>query len=144
MTKKLLILHGAGMDMRGKAQIEIFGPMTLPQYEEKVREYAKDLKVEVDIFHSNIEGELINRLYEAHDQDYAGAVFNPAGFMCGYRALNTAVAQVGFPVWELHMSNPAARGVNSEIATTAQGVVTGFGVHGYYLAMQGVLLYTAS
>ena len=55
---KILIIHGAGMNMRGKVQTEIFGPMTLPEYDERIRGYAGELGVEIEIFHSNIEGEV--------------------------------------------------------------------------------------
>ena len=77
---KFLIVHGAGMNMRGKAQLDIFGPMTLPEYDEHIRKYATQLSVEVDIFHSNVEGEVINRFYQAHDRGVDAAVINPAGF----------------------------------------------------------------
>ena len=49
---------GAGMDMRGKVQVEVFGKMTLPEYDAAIRGLARDLDVEVEIFHSNIEGEI--------------------------------------------------------------------------------------
>ena len=52
---KILILHGAGMNMRGKVQLEIFGPMTLPEYDERIRGYAAELGLDVEIFHSNEE-----------------------------------------------------------------------------------------
>jgi 3-dehydroquinate dehydratase-2 len=138
MSNKILVIHGVGMNMRGKAQVEVFGPMTLADYDERIRRYAGDLKVEVEIFHSNIEGEVINRLYKAHDEGFAGAIINPAAFMSGYPALNAAIDQVSFPVWELHISNPAKRGRVSEVAGVSQGVITGFGVYGYHLAMQGI------
>ena len=64
---KLLVIHGAGMNMRGKMQLDIFGPMLLPEYDEHIRKYAGELGFEADIFHSNIEGEVINKLYAAHD-----------------------------------------------------------------------------
>ena len=76
---KILVIHGAGMNMRGKAQVEIFGPMTLPEYDAGIRAYAQELGIEVEIFHSNIEGEVINRLFAAHDEGIAGAIINPAG-----------------------------------------------------------------
>ena len=77
---KILVIHGAGMNMRGKAQVEIFGPMTLPEYDAGIRASAEELGIEVEIFHSNIEGEVINRLFAAHDEGIAGAIINPAGF----------------------------------------------------------------
>ena len=94
--------------------------------------------MEVEIFHSNIEGEVINRIYAAHEEGLAGAIINPAAFMIGYPALCAAIEQVSFPVWEIHMSNPARRGRISEVGGVVQGVVTGFGIEGYYLALRGV------
>jgi 3-dehydroquinate dehydratase II len=107
---KILVIHGAGMNMRGKVQTEIFGPMTLPEYDERIRGYANELGVEIEIFHSNIEGDVINRLYAANDQGFDAAIFNPAGFSRGYPALVAAISQVKFPTIELHMSNPVRRG----------------------------------
>ena len=135
---KILIVHGAGMNMRGKVQTEIFGPMMLPEYDERIRGYANELGVEVEIFHSNIEGEVINRLYAANDQGFDAAIFNPAGFSRGYPALVAAISQVKLPTIELHMSNPVRRGPVSETATVSQGMVTGFGIVGYYLGLRGL------
>ena len=53
---KVLVIHGAGMNMRGKVQLDIFGPMTLPEYDEHIRGYAKEL---------GVEGEIVNKLYAA-------------------------------------------------------------------------------
>ena len=50
---KILVLHGKGMEMRGKTDTDIFGTMTLPEYDEKITKYASDMNVEVEIFHSN-------------------------------------------------------------------------------------------
>ena len=135
---KILVIHGAGMNMRGKVQTEIFGPMTLPEYDDRIRGYADELGVEIEIFHSNIEGEVINRLYAANDQGFDAAIFNPAGFSRGYPALVAALSQVKFPTIELHMSNPVRRGPVSETATVSLGLVTGFGIVGYYLGLRGL------
>ena len=135
---KILIVHGAGMNMRGKVQTEIFGTMTLPEYDAKIRGYATELGLEIEIFHSNIEGEIINKLYEGNDKGIAGALFNPAGFSSGYPALTAAIGQVKFPTIEVHISNPVRRGPISDTATVSQGMVTGFAVAGYYLALRGL------
>ena len=135
---KILILHGAGMNMRGKVQTEIFGTMTLPEYDAQIRKYAAELGVEIDIFHSNIEGEVVNRLYAANDEGFAAAIFNPAGFSRGYPALVAAIGQVSFPTIEVHISNPVRRGPVSDTATVSRGIVAGFGVEGYYLALRGL------
>jgi len=135
---KVLVVHGAGMNMRGKAQIDVFGPMKLPEYDRHIRKYASELGIKVEIFHSNIEGEVINRFYAAHDKGMDGAIINPAGYTTGHPALAAAIAQLKFPTIELHISNPARRGRVSEIATATRGVVTGFGIFGYYLALRGI------
>jgi 3-dehydroquinate dehydratase-2 len=135
---KVLVIHGAGMNMRGKSQLDVFGPMTLPEYDQHIRQYASELGIEVEIFHSNIEGEVINKLYTAHDGGVNAAIINPAGYTTGHPALAAAIAQVRFPVFELHISNPARRGRVSEIAPACRGVLTGFGILGYYLALRGI------
>jgi 3-dehydroquinate dehydratase-2 len=135
---KVLVIHGCGMNMRGKVQTDVFGPMTLAQYDEHIRRYARELKVDVEIFHSNIEGEVINRFYDAHDAGIDGAIINPAGYTTGHPALVAAISQVGFPTIEVHVSNPARRGVVSDIARACRGSLAGFGVYGYYMALQGL------
>ena len=135
---KILVVHGAGMNMRGKAQIELFGPLTLAQYDEHVRRYANELDMEVEIFHSNVEGEVINRFYDAFDRRMDGALINPAGYTTDHPALYAAITQVGFPVVEVHLSNPAARGRISDAGKACRAVVTGFGIYSYSLALRGL------
>jgi len=126
---RVLVIHGAGMNMRGKVQVDIFGPMTLPEYDERIRGYAKEL---------DIEGEIVNRLYAANDQGFDAAIFNPAAFGTGYPALVAAISQVKFPTIEVHISNPIRRGPASQTAAVSQGVVAGFGIAGYALALRGI------
>jgi 3-dehydroquinate dehydratase-2 len=135
---KILIVHGAGMNMRGKVQTEIFGPLTLPEYDERIRGWAAELELDVEIFHSNVEGEVIDKFYEANDRGFDAALFNPAAFGSGYPALVAAISQVSFPTIEIHISNPIRRGPASETARVSQGVVAGFGLPGYYVALRGV------
>ena len=65
-------------------------------------------------------------------------MFNPAGFSSGYPALVAAISQVRFPTIEIHISNPVRRGPVSETARVTHGMVTGFGLPGYYLALRGI------
>jgi 3-dehydroquinate dehydratase II len=136
---KVLVIHGAGMNMRGKVQVDVFGPMTLPEYDRQIRQYASELGVEVETFHSNIEGEVINKLYEAHEAGFDGAVINPAGYTTGHPALIAAISQVKFPTIEVHVSNPARRGASSDIARACKGSLAGFGVYGYYMALKALI-----
>ena len=126
---RVLVIHGAGMNIRGKMQVDIFGPMTLPEYDERIRGYAKELGVEVEI---------VNRLYTANDQGFDAAIFNPAAFGTGYPALVATISQVKFPTIEVHISNPIRRGPASQTAAVSQGVVAGFGIAGYALALRGI------
>jgi 3-dehydroquinate dehydratase-2 len=113
--------------------------MTLPEYDKHIHAFASELGVDIEIFHSNIEGEVINKFYEANDNGFDAALINPAGYSSGHPGLVAAIAQVSFPTIEVHISNPARRGGVSDIARVSIGVVTGFGVSGYELAMRGVL-----
>jgi 3-dehydroquinate dehydratase-2 len=135
---KILIVHGAGMNMRGKVQTEIFGTMTLPEYDTHIRAYAQELGVDIEIFHSNLEGMVIDRIYAANDEGFDAGLFNPAGFSRGYPALTAAISQVKFPIIEVHISNPVRRGPISDTAQVSQGIVAGFGVIGYYVALRGL------
>ena len=135
---KVLVIQGAGMNMRGKVQLEVFGPNTLEQINEQVLGYAEGLGIDVELFHSNIEGEVVNALYEAHDGDVDAALINPAGYTTGTGPLKAAIAQVRFPVIEVHASNPTSRGTVSQVQPVSKGSVYGFGVYGYYLALEGV------
>ena len=134
---KVLVIHGKGMELRGKEKIEIFGTMTLPEYDENIRAYAKELGVDVEIFHSNVEQEVVSKIAEAKGVD--AIVINPAGYTTGHPALAAALADVSAPTVEVHVSNPARRGAVSEIARSTRSAIAGYGVFGYYLAMRGIV-----
>lgn len=135
---KVLVIHGAGMNMRGKVQQEIFGTTTLAQYEEHILSYAKDLGIEVSFFHSNIEGEVCNALYAAFDDGTDACIINPAGYTTLHGPLRTAISQMKFPVVEVHWSNPALRGTVSAVQQVCRSLVYGFGIYGYRLALEGL------
>ena len=135
---KVLVIQGAGMNMRGKSQLDIFGPTTLDQMNEQILGYAEGLGIDVELYHSNIEGEVVNAIYDAHDRQIDAAVINPAGYTSTTGPLRAAITQVGFPFIEVHASNPTARGTVSNVLPVCKGSVYGFGVYGYYLALEAV------
>ncbi len=135
---KVLVIHGAGLDMRGKVQKEIFGTLTLREYEEHIRGYAKALGIEVSFFHSNIEGEVVNKLYQAFDGDIDGCVINPGGYTMVMGPLRAAVMQMRFPVIEVHLSNPTARGTVSVFQPVCKASVYGLGIESYRHALTGL------
>lgn len=136
---RFLVIHGAGMNMRGKVQTELFGALTLADYDRAIETYAAALGIAAETFHSNIEGEVINRLYDAHARGVDGAIINPSGYMTGYPALLQAISLVPFPTIEVHVSNPARRGLTSEVSRVCAGCIAGFGIAGYDLAFRGLL-----
>ena len=135
---KVLVVHGAGINMRGKFQVEIFGTATMEDYSDQIQKYANQLDIEFDIFHSNIEGEVIDKFYQSHIDGYDAAIINPAGYSTGHPALCAAISQVEFPTLEVHISNPAARGNISEISPVCKGVITGFGLYGYFIGLKAI------
>jgi len=135
---KVLVVHGAGINMRGKFQVEIFGTATMEDYSDQIQKYANQLDIEIDIFHSNIEGEVIDKFYQSHVDGYDAAIINPAGYSTGHPALCAAISQVEFPTLEVHISNPAARGNISEISPVCKGVITGFGLYGYFIGLKAI------
>ncbi len=135
---KVLVIQGAGMNMRGKSQLDIFGPTTLDQINEQILGYAEGLGIDVELYHSNIEGEVVNAIYDAHERQIDAAVINPAGYTTTTGPLRAAITQVGFPFIEVHASNPTARGTVSNVLPVCNGSVYGFGVYGYYLALEAV------
>ncbi len=135
---KVLVIQGAGMNMRGKSQVEIFGSATLDEIDEQIRVYAEGLGIDVEMFHSNIEGEVVNALYDAHERDFDAALINPAGYTTVAGPLRSAITQVKFPVYEVHVSNPTARGTVSQVLPVCKGAVYGCGVYGYRLALEAV------
>ena len=135
MSVKVLVIQGAGMNMRGKVDIEIFGSMTFEQLNDTIRGYAANLGIDVEFIQSNIEGEVVNALYDAHDRDVDAALINPAGYMRTTGPLPNAISQVRFPVIEVHVRNPVARGIASTTLPVCRGSVTGFGPFSYSLAL---------
>ena len=135
---KVLVIQGAGMNMRGKSQVEIFGPATLDEIDEQIKGYAEGLGIDVEMFHSNIEGEVVNALYDAHDRDFDAALINPAGYTTVAGPLRSAITQVKFPVYEVHVSNPTSRGTVSQVLPVCKGAVYGCGIYGYRLALEAV------
>ncbi len=135
---KVLVIQGAGMNMRGIAQVETFGTTTLDEMNEQIRAYAEGLGLEVELFHSNIEGEVVNALYDAHARGFDAALINPAGYTTGTGPLRGAITQVDYPVIEVHASNPTSRGTVSNVLPVCKGAVYGFGVYGYRLALEAV------
>ncbi len=93
----------------------------------------------LDIFYTNLEGEAINRIYQAADSGVDGLVMNPAGFNYAGDALRDCVKGAGLPYVEVHMTNIERRGIQSVLASVADGVIFGFGIESYTLGLNAML-----
>ena len=136
--KKILVLNGPNLNLLGKRQPEIYGTLTLAQIEERTRELAKELGVEIDFRQSNSEGELVTWIQEAANK-FGAIVINPAAYTHTSLAMRDAVSAVGIPTVEIHISNIHKREPfrhDSFIAEVAVGQIAGFGVDSYLLGLR--------
>lgn len=134
---KVLIIQGAGLDVRGTTHVDIFGPETLDEINARIRADAAELSVEVDIFQSNDESRVIAKL-ETDAGGFDALVINPGGFTTTSGPLPAAIAAMGIPAYEVHGSNPSARGVASSVQPVCKGSICGFGYAGYGLALRAI------
>lgn len=137
---KVLVLHGPNLNLLGRREPEIYGSKTLDQLNEEIEALASQLGLEVDFFQSNQEGVLIDRLHQAAGT-YQWIVVNPGALSHYSYALRDAVAGIGVPTIEVHMSNVQAREefrARSVIAPACVGQITGFGAASYFLALYAI------
>ena len=137
--RSILLVQGANMVYLGKREPEIYGTTTPHEMDAMVQEHAKAKGYVLDIFYTNIEGEAINRIYQAADSGVDGLVMNPAGFSYAGYALRDCIKGTGLPYVEVHISNVKRRGISSVLASAAEGVVFGFGMYSYILGLEGIL-----
>ena len=132
---KILLVNGVNLDMLGKREVRVYGADTLEEVENTVIAYAKQKGIEVEAFHSDVEGELCHKI---HSGNYDGLILNAGAYSHYSIALRDAVACVNKPCVEVHISNLFSREEfrqKSVIAPVMKGVITGFGVKGYLLAV---------
>jgi 3-dehydroquinate dehydratase II len=137
---QLLVLHGPNLNLFGRREPHIYGTMTLAEIDARLQTLAKDLGVGLEIFQSNHEGSLVDKLHERIDT-VAGALVNPAGLTQHGVPLHDAIKAMPFPVIEVHMSNIAAREpwrAHSIISPAVRGTVQGLGWRSYTTALRAL------
>ncbi len=135
---KLLVVHGPNLNLLGKREPQIYGTRSLTDLNEMVRDKARELKVDVTVFQSNSEGEIIDFL-QKEGPGSSGVVINPGALSHYSLALYDCLQALRLPVVEVHISNIHAREEfrsRSVTARAARGVIAGLGFDGYLHAME--------
>ncbi|WP_136480860.1 type II 3-dehydroquinate dehydratase [Cognatitamlana onchidii] len=137
--KKLIIINGPNLNLLGKREPNIYGSLTFTEFFDKIKN--KYPTVELSYYQSNIEGEIINKLHEI-GFSYDGAILNAGAYTHTSIGIGDAIKGIETPVIEVHISNTFGREEfrhQSYISPNAKGVILGFGLQSYELAIQSFL-----
>ncbi|MDP6038015.1 MAG: type II 3-dehydroquinate dehydratase [Candidatus Latescibacteria bacterium] len=134
---KILILQGPNINMLGRRKTEYYGTMTMDEIHERLEGKAGELGCEIECFHSNYEGALVEKVQEVRDS-VDGIIMNPAGLTTTSVSLRDAIDDSGLPLVEIHLSNIHAREEwrrHSMFSEIAVAIVAGFRWRGYVSAL---------
>lgn len=140
MRKKILVIHGPNLNLLGVREPEVYGAETLDAINDDIMDLGRRLDMDVDVFQSNHEGEIIDKIQEARGR-YHGLILNTAAYTHTSIAIRDAVALLDVPVVEVHMSNIYKREPfrhQSLLADVVTGQITGFGGRGYLLGLHAL------
>lgn len=136
-----LILHGVNLNMFGRRDPAQYGTSTLAEIDAALRALAEELDVRLDIFQTNHEGRMVERIHQALDDGTRGLVINAGAWTHYSYAIMDALGMLSIPVVEVHMSNVHARESfrhESVLARVSAGSIAGFGPHSYLLGLRAV------
>ena len=139
---RVLVIHGPNLNLLGTREPEVYGNVTLSEINERLQERAQELGIQIEAFHSNHEGEIVDKIAEAASTTDA-IIINPAAYTHTSVAIRDAISAVALPTVEVHLSNIQAREEfrhTSVIAPVVTGQIAGFGADSYLLALQAVAL----
>lgn len=137
--KKLIIINGPNLNLLGKREPQIYGSLTFNEFFETIT--AKYASISLEHFQSNIEGEIIDKIQEI-GFSYDGIILNAAAYTHTSVGIGDAVAAIKTPVVEVHISNTFKREEfrhHSYVAAHAKGIIVGFGLQSYELAIQSFI-----
>ena len=139
---RVLVVHGPNLNLLGRREPAIYGATTLAEIDEALRERAGELGVEILSYKSNSEGALIDWL-QANAVGDCGLIINPGALTHYGLSLRDAIAALGLPTIEVHLSNIYAREVwrhHSVVAPVVRGQISGLGWRGYLLALEALVV----
>ena len=140
MPHRIIIINGPNINLLGEREKSQYGKLTFEELKNKCLSRSSDLKVKIEFYQSNIEGEIVTKIQESRNK-FDGIIINAAGFTHTSVSIRDALEIVKKPKIELHISNIYKREVfrqKSLISDVVNGIICGFGVNGYILAINAM------
>lgn len=139
-SQNVLVIHGPNLNMLGIREPDIYGHQTLEEINADLTAHAARLGLHIETFQSNHEGGILDKIQQAHNS-FHGIIINPAAYTHTSIAIRDAISLLSIPVVEVHLSNIYERESfrrTSMISAVAMAQISGFGSHGYLLALEGL------
>ena len=139
--KKILVIHGPNLNLLGTREPGIYGRVTLPQINTKLKKLAARRKFSLAVMQSNIEGKIVDAIGKARKK-FDGILINPAAYTHTSVAIRDALTAVAVPAVEVHLSNTHTREEfrsRSLISPVVKGTIMGFGQNSYYLGLEALI-----
>lgn len=141
MTTKILIINGPNLNLLGKREESFYGKTTFEDLKKACEQYAENKQIDLVFKQSNIEGEIVSLIQDSNEK-FNGLIINAAGYTHTSVSILDALMVIKIPSIELHISNIYSREEfrqKSLISKAVKGIVCGFGVFGYLMAIDGIL-----
>ncbi len=138
--KKILIINGPNLNLLGKREELIYGKATLEDIKNNCEKYSSKLKLKIDFFQFNNEGEIIDKIQEV-EKKYDGLIINPAAYTHSSIAILDSLRAIKKPKIEIHLSNIYSREDYRKKSITSEGVnglICGFGENSYILGIEAI------
>ncbi|MBN2057654.1 MAG: type II 3-dehydroquinate dehydratase [Candidatus Saganbacteria bacterium] len=138
---KVLVIHGPNLNLLGDREVETYGRLSLEDINQALKTLARELKVDLEEYQSNVEGEIVNAIQSAKGR-FDVIIINPGGYTHYSVAIRDAIAAVKLPAVEVHLSNIYSREEfrhKSVIAPVAAGQIAGFGLNSYLLGLRAAV-----
>ncbi len=140
--KKILIIHGPNLNLLGQRQKEVYGEGTLEHINSQLEALAKENNLSLEIFQSNHEGDIVDKIGKSKENQTQGILINPAAYTHTSVAIRDAILAVNLPTVEVHISNIYAREnfrQTSLISPVCVGQISGFGINSYLLGLKAIM-----